>query len=202
MNQQQYKMGWQVACWSTLAITVCSVLSIVTGIFGIFSALAIAAVGYGFLTAGNELVKDSNPAGADMKAAATTLFIVAALNLLGVILAMTVDVGDVVNHGLAMLIFAGLLVIACAVFIIIFKNKITSALTHLNLINGLFGAGILVYAIGQIVVGFGSFLLGVAPSFGTLKTFGVFSIVGGITALVGTILWIIGMFQLTEKVTK
>lgn len=169
--------------------------------FGIIQALAIAAVGYGFLTAANELIKEAHPAATEMKAAATTLFIVAALNLVGIILGMTVKV-DSVSGGLAVLTFAGLLLIACAVFLILFKGKITTALTHLNLINGLFGAGILVYAIGQIVVGFGSFLLGVAPSTGTLGVFGVFGIIGGITALVGAILWIIGMFQLTEKVTK
>lgn len=201
MNQQQYKLGWQIACWSTLAITVCCLLTLVTNIFGIISALALAGVGYGFWAAANELVKAGNPAANDMKAAATTLYIVAALQILGAILAMTLKPNDV-SGLLATGIFAGLLVIACGIFIIMFKGKITSALNHLSLSNGLFGAGILVFAIGQIVVGFGTFIFSISPSVGTLGLLGVLGILGGIAALVGAILWIIGMFQVTEKATK
>lgn len=201
MNQQQYKLGWQIACWSTLGIVVCSVLTIISSIFGIIAALAIGAIGYGFLTASNELVKEGQPAANEMKAAATTLFIVCALQLLGSILVKVANPSSV-SGGLTLLIFAGLLVIACGVFIIMFKNKISIAISHLGLENGLFGAGILVYAIGQIIVGFGSFILGLSPSAGTLGAFGILALLGGLAALVGAILWIIGMFQLTEKVTK
>lgn len=201
MNQQQYKLGWQIACWSTLAIPVLSVLNFITVVFGIIGALAIGGVAYGFLTASNELVKEGRPAANDMKAAAMTLFIVTALNLLGTILGMTVKI-DSVEGGKALLIFAGLLVIACAVFMIMFRGKITAAITQLGITNGLFGAGILVYAIGQIVAGFGWFIFGLAPSTGTLGACAIFTILGGITILVGAILWIIGMFQVTEQVTK
>lgn len=200
MNQQQYKLGWQIACWSTLAITVCSVLTIITGVFGIIQALAVGAVGYGFLTVANELVKEGNPAANEMKAAATTLFIVAGLFLVGKILGMTVKVD--VTSTTAIFIFAGLLQMASAIFVIIFKNKIVPALRHLNIENGLFGAGILVYAIGLIVVAFGLFIFGLVPSLGTLGMLGVLAILGGLAALVGAILWIIGMFQVTEKATK
>jgi len=201
MNKQQYTLGWQIACWSTLAITVCSVLTILTGVFGIIQAVAVGAVGFGFLTAANELVKEGQPAATEMKAAATTLFIIAGLYLLGKILGMTVAV-DSLSGGKAILIFSGLLQIAAAIFVIMFKNKIVIALSHLNINNGLFGAGILVYAIGLIVVAFGVFIFGLAPSVGTLGMLGVFAILGGIAALVGAILWIIGMFQVTEKATK
>lgn len=201
MNQQQYKLGWQIACWATLAIPVCSVLNLVTTVFSIIAALAIGAVGYGFLTAANELVKEGRPAATDMKAGATTLFIVSALNLVGAILGMTVKVSSV-SGGLTVLIFAGLLVIACAIFLIMFKGKISNAITHLGMSNALFAPGILVYAIGQIVAGFGWFILGLSPSAGTLGACSIFTILGGITALVGAILWIIGMFQLTEQATK
>lgn len=201
MNQQQYKLGWQIACWSTLAITVCSVLTIITGVFGIIQALAVGAVGYGFLTVANELVKEGNPAANEMKAAATTLFIVAGLFLVGKILSMTVDVNSM-SSGKVLIIFSGLLQIAAAIFVIMFKNKIVLALRHLNIENGLFGAGILVYAIGLIVVAFGLLIFGLITSLGTLGMLGVLAILGGLAALVGAILWIIGMFQVTEKATK
>lgn len=201
MNQQQYKLGWQIACWSTLAIPVLSMLNFVTVVFGIIGALAIGGVAFGFYTASNELVKDGHPAAIDMKSASTTLFIVTALNIIGTILGATADV-DSVSSGLAILIFAGLLIIACAIFMIMFRGKICSAINHLGINNALFGTGILVYAIGQIIAGFGWFLLGISPSKATLGAFVVFTILGGITVLVGAILWIIGMFQITEKVTK
>lgn len=201
MNQEQYKLGWQIACWSTLAITVCAVLTIISSIFGIFSAVAIGAVGFGFLTAANELVKQNQSAANELKAAATTLFIVFGIYIIAMILGTTVKVNSVSGVN-AVIIFAGLLLFAVAAFTIIFKNKISIAIRHLNIDNSLFGAGILVYAIGQIVVGFGFFIFGIAPGEGTLGLLGACTILGGIAALVGAILWIIGMFQVTEKATK
>lgn len=201
MNQQQYKLGWQIACWSTLAIAVCSLLSIVTNVFGIISSLAVGAIGYGFWTASNELNKAGNPAATEMKTAATTLFMVAAINIIGMIISVAVKPSSASGFSF-ILVLAALFVIAGAILLIMFKNKIAVALRHLNIENGLFGAGILVYAIGSILVGFGLFLFGVAPSVGTLGTLGVLTIIGGIAALVGAILWIVGMFQVTEKATK
>ena len=201
MNQQQYKLGWQIACWSTLAIAVCQLLFIATNVFGIISAIAVGAVGYGFYTAATELEKSGNAAAIEMKASATTLFMVAAINIIGMIIGVAVKPSTASGFSFA-LVFAALLCIAAAVLIIMFRNKITLALRHLNLENGLFGAGILVYAIGSIVAAFGVFIFAVAPSLSTLGSMGVLAIIGGIAALVGAILWIIGMFQLTEKVTK
>ncbi|MDE6199117.1 MAG: hypothetical protein K2L55_00915 [Muribaculaceae bacterium] len=201
MNQQQYKLGWQIACWSTLAIAVFSLLSIVSSVFGIISSLAVGAIGYGFFTAANELTKAGNPAATEMKAAATTLFMVTAINIIGMIIKVAVNPNSVSGFSF-IIVLASLFVIAAAILIIMFKNKIAVALRHLNLENSLFGPGILVYAIGCILVGFGFFLFGISPSVSTLGTLGVLTVIGGIAALVGAILWIIGMFQLTEKATK
>ncbi|MBD5210909.1 MAG: hypothetical protein HDS54_08970 [Barnesiella sp.] len=201
MNQQQYKLGWQIACWSTLAIAVCGLLSIISHIFGIFQAVAIGFIGYGFLTASNELVKDGNPAAAPMKSAATTLMIISGLNIIGAVIAATAKY-ESFSDVTIVVAFAGLFEIACGVLVIMYKNKIGEAIRHLNIENGLFGAGILVYAIGLMVAGFGMFVLGISPSLGTLGMFGVLAVVGAITALVGEILWIIGMFQVTEKAVK
>ena len=199
MNQQQYKTAWQIACWSTLAIVVFAVLNLISGVFGILGTLSIGAIGAGFLMASNELVKAGNPAANDLKAAAMTLFIICGLGLLGTIIAAAVDP---LSNGKAILIFAGLLTIASGVFAIILRNKIAVAFNGLSLNAGLMPAGILVYAIGQIVIGFGFFIFGIAPSTGTLSVMGVLALLGGLAVLVGAILWIIGMFQATEQATK
>ena len=201
MNQEQYKMGWQIACWSTLAITVCSLLTIVTSVFGIIQAVALGAVAFGFYTIDNELVKANSPAAAPMKSAYSLLFIISGLFLLSSILGMTVNIKDV-DGGKALLIFAGIFEIGCGILFIKFKNFIAEAFKHLGLENTLFGAGIMIYAIALIVVGFGFFVLGIAPSLGTAGLCGITAILGGIAALIGSILWIVGMFQVTEKATK
>lgn len=199
MNQQQYKTAWQIACWSTLAIVVFSVLALISGVFSILSTLSIGAIGAGFLMAANELVKAGNPAANDLKAAAMTLFIICGLGLLGAILAASIDP---LSNGKTILIFSGLLTIASGVFAIILRNKIAVAFNGLSLNAGLMPAGILVYAIGQMVAGFGVFIFGIAPGAGTLGIMGVLALLGGLAALVGAILWIIGMFQATAQATK
>lgn len=199
MNQQQYKTAWQIACWSTLAIVVFSVLALISGVFSILSTLSLGAIGAGFLMAANELVKAGNPAANDLKAAAMTLFIICGLGLLGAIIAASIDPW---SNGKTILIFSGLLTIASGVFAIILRNKIAVAFNGLSLNAGLMPAGILVYAIGQMVVGFGVFIFGIAPGAGTLGIMGVLALLGGLAALVGAILWIIGMFQATAQATK
>ena len=201
MNQEQYKLGWRIACWSTLAITLCSLLSIVSSVFGILQAISLGAVAFGFFTVCNELVKAQSPAATPMKSAYSLLFIISGLFLISSILGMTVKI-DSLSDGKALLIFAGLFEVGCGVLFIKFKAQITEALKQIGIVNGLFGAGILVYAIALIVVGFGFFVFGIAPSTGSLGLCGITTILGGIAALVGAIIWIVGMFQVTEQATK
>lgn len=201
MDFQKYKLGWTIALWSTLAIAVFGLLSFITMIFGIFQVIALAGVGYGFFAASQELEKAGNPSGVPMKNAAFTMFIVAGISLVSSILMASIDLDKIINHGAALVIFGGLLMMAYAVFLFIFKGKLGIALDSLGLKAGIMLPGLLVYAIGTIVAGFGYFVFGLAPGLGTLGMAGVLSVLGGLAALVGEILWIIGMFQTTGVAT-
>lgn len=200
MNQNLYKTGWTIACYSTLAAGVFSLFGLFSSIFAILTAISLAGVGYGFLSASNELDKAGNESATAMKSSAITMFIVSGMYLVAGILYATTHSS---LSGIAITIaLAGMLFIAAAVFLFIYKGKLISGLRHLNIMNSLFGIGIMLFAICLCVVGFGYFLLGIAPGKGTAGICGVLTILGGIGQLVGAVLWIIGMFQITSAATK
>ena len=194
MDQKQYNTGWQLAQWATLGVAVCSLLGVFVDFFGVLSSLSIGVIGVGYFLSANELVKASHPAAELLKKGAIFLFIITGLNVLSSIIVATNNVHSVSG--------AFLFVIGVGVLMLMFKKNMSAAFEKLNLNQGLFSAGILVYAIGSFVLGFGLFIFGIAPSLGTLGMMGVLSVLGGLGMFVGAVLWIIGQFSITAQATK
>lgn len=201
MDQKQYNTGWQLAQWATLGVAVCSLLGVFVDFFGVLSSLSIGVIGVGYFLSANELVKASHPAAELLKKGAIFLFIITGLNVLSSIIVATNNVHSVSGAFFAVAM-AGLFVIGVGVLMLMFKKNMSAAFEKLNLNQGLFSAGILVYAIGSFVLGFGLFIFGIAPSLGTLGMMGVLSVLGGLGMFVGAVLWIIGQFSITAQAIK